>query len=446
MAYSTFTTPNINEPNPLFGTGSCTQRYFTFNNLLKQATADGLTTVFNPCNTSIPIGSGNRYVHRRPAIDWKQYENNARVPVFTGNTAATALIGTAASNVTGNPFPGNCSIGGFWYTGTLFPANFRNTYFHADYGAQWIKSFTIGFTDVVQKVQDFASGSGVGAIVCLNENPFDGSLVYVDIGTNSVKAIGYGGNQIPVVKMSSDVTYGPSVLNVNFTGNTSFDPDGGSLTYLWNFGDGVTSTVANPSHPFTATTAKKFVVTLTVRDNLNATATDSIIVSVNNTPPNVLITSPVNNSTYKVGPDSIYAFRATVTDAEHLPSQLKYEWQKILRHNNHEHPSQIDTARITSGAIARVGCTGETYYWLIRLKVTDAAGLSTTDSLSNVCFSHFCRYSYLISFRPAEFRLYVHYPFFPVSQNPVPAGRPVCRLWWKVLSDHNIIYWVSPLL
>jgi len=169
---------------------------------------------------------------------------------------------------------------------------------------------------------------------------------------------------------------------VNFTGSNSFDPDGGTITYLWNFGDATTSTLPNPSHSFTAPvgTPKKFTVTLTVKDNQNATSTDSIIISVNNTPPNVHITSPVNNSTYNVGPDSIYAFTATVTDAEHSSSQLKYEWQKILRHNNHEHPGPIDTARVTSASIARVGCNGETYYTLIRLKVTDAAGLSTTDS------------------------------------------------------------------
>src|SRR6185503_13079264 len=286
--YNTFTTANRDEPNPLFGTGGCTKQYFSFTDLIKQATADGSTTVYNPCNNSVPItgGNSNRFVHRRPVIDWKQYVDSSRVPIFNGNNAAFAQIGSAGSNVTGSPFPGNCSIGGTWYTGNLFPAEFRNTYMHCDYGAQWIRSFTIGFTDVVQKVQSVASD--VGAIVHLTENPFDGTLVYIDIATNSVKSIGYGGNQVPVVKMTSDVTYGPTALNVNFTGSNSFDPDGGTITYLWNFGDAGTSTLPNPSHSFTAPvgTPKKFTVTLTVKDNQNATTTDSIIISVNNTPPN----------------------------------------------------------------------------------------------------------------------------------------------------------------
>jgi PKD domain/Secretion system C-terminal sorting domain len=380
--YVSFLTQNRDEPNPLFGTGGCTQRYFTFNSLIKQATADGSTAIFNPCNSSVPITSSNnnRFVHRRPSIDWKHFEDSARVPLFNGNNATYAQIGTGLSNVTGTPFRGNCIIGGFWYTGSLFPSNFRNTYFAADYGEQWIKSMSIGFIDVVQKVQNFASG--VGAISCLTENPFDGKLFYVDIGTNSVKSIGYGGNQTPVVKITSDVTYGPSVLNVNFNGSNSFDPDGGSLTYLWNFGDAATSTLANPVHSFTAVvgTPRKFVVTLTVTDNQNAAATDSLIISVNNTPPVVHITSPVNNSTYNVGADSVYTLTANVTDAEQSPSQLKYEWQLILRHNNHEHPGAIDTTKNTSASITRVGCNGDSYYWFILLKVTDAAGLSATDS------------------------------------------------------------------
>ncbi|MEI9808186.1 MAG: LamG-like jellyroll fold domain-containing protein, partial [Bacteroidota bacterium] len=168
-AFSAFTTPNGDELNPLFGSGGCTQQYFTFNNLLRQVNGSGASTVNNPCNAATPIGSGNRYVHHRPAIDWKHFEDSSRVPTFNGNNPTFAQIGTAASGVTGSPFPGNSSIGGFWYTGNLFPAQYRNTYFHADYGAQWIKSFTIGFTDVVQKVQDFASG--FVAIVSLTENP-----------------------------------------------------------------------------------------------------------------------------------------------------------------------------------------------------------------------------------------------------------------------------------
>jgi hypothetical protein len=81
-----------------------------------------------------------------------------------------------------------------------------------------------------------------------------------------------------------------------------------------------------------------------------------------------------------VGGDVVYPCTATVTDQQHSGSQLKYEWQTILRHNNHEHPEAIDNNVSTSTTISRIGCNGDTYYWMVRLKVTDAAGLSATDS------------------------------------------------------------------
>jgi glucose/arabinose dehydrogenase len=382
-SYMNLTTTNQDEPNPLYGAG-CTRQYFRFKELLKQATADNITTIYNPCDASEPIGTGNRYFHRRPAIDWHHNQDLARVGIFNGNNADVATIGTPESNVVGSPFRGNCAVAGVWYTGDAFPANYKNTFFQADYGAQWIKRITIDYTDVVTRVDNF--GTNFSGIVCVTQNPLDGTLVTVQISSSTgVKRISYGGNQLPVVKMSSDKIYGPSPLTVNFTGNTSFDPDGTIASYAWNFGDPTsannTSTSANPSHTFTfPSDPKKYVVKLTVTDNQGASSTDSIIISVNNTPPVVNITSPVKNSTYMPGGDTTYALSATVTDTEHNPGQLKYEWQTFLRHNNHEHSEPIDTTRNTATTISRIGCNGDTYYWHVELTVTDAAGLSTIDS------------------------------------------------------------------
>ena len=384
--YMAMNTQNMDEPN-IFGT--CSGRtHFRFKDLLRQDNAAGNKSVFNPCNASQLIGTHNRYIHARPAIDWRHGQDIARVGKFNASGVATApTIGTAESSVVGTPFRGNCSAGGAWYTGAgnSFPAEYKNTFIAADYGGNWIRRFSMDFTDVVTRVDNFVTGAG--AVVCVTENPLDGSIVTVDIGGNTVRKITYGGNQPPVAKLTSNVIFGASPLSVNFTGNTSFDPSpGGSITsYSWNFGGGspATSTAANPSGVvFTEAsgTPRRFVVRLTVTDNGGATHTDSLIISVNNTPPVVNITSPVKNSTYTIGGDVVYPCTATVTDAQHSGSQLKYEWQTILRHNNHEHPEGIDNNVSTSTTISRIGCNGDTYYWMVRLKVTDAAGLSTTDS------------------------------------------------------------------
>ncbi len=60
---------------------------------------------------------------------------------------------------------------------------------------------------------------------------------------------------------------------VSFTSNGSSDPDGDPVTYLWDFGDGNTSTQADPTHTYTA--ADTYTVTLTVTDSHGAERQDT---------------------------------------------------------------------------------------------------------------------------------------------------------------------------
>ena len=58
---------------------------------------------------------------------------------------------------------------------------------------------------------------------------------------------------------------------MNFSSAGSADPEGGTLTYAWAFGDGTTSTAANPTKTYTADGS--YTATLTVRDPQGATGT-----------------------------------------------------------------------------------------------------------------------------------------------------------------------------
>ena len=51
---------------------------------------------------------------------------------------------------------------------------------------------------------------------------------------------------------------------VSFNGGGSFDPDGDSIDYYWDFGDGISSSLMNPSHQYTS--PGRFTVSLTVTD------------------------------------------------------------------------------------------------------------------------------------------------------------------------------------
>ncbi|HMT30694.1 MAG TPA: PKD domain-containing protein, partial [Bacteroidia bacterium] len=180
--------------------------------------------------------------------------------------------------------------------------------------------------------------------------------------------------------MSANTYYGAGPLTVNFTGNQSTDPENLPLTYFWKFGDGSTSTQANPTHMYNPGSSQpiSYYASLTVTDDIGQTNKDSVLISVNNTPPQVQITSFDNGDFYSMSGFTNLPLTANVTDAEHSPNQLHYEWRTILQHNAHTHIEEIDTNKSTTTVISPIGCeVSNVYYFRVNLKVTDAAGLST---------------------------------------------------------------------
>jgi cyanophycinase-like exopeptidase/PKD repeat protein len=75
-------------------------------------------------------------------------------------------------------------------------------------------------------------------------------------------------NQDPTAVINGPYT-GTVGQAVSFSSAGSNDPDGSITSYLWNFGDGSTSTQANPSHTYS--TDNTYTVSLTVTDNDGAT-------------------------------------------------------------------------------------------------------------------------------------------------------------------------------
>jgi len=67
----------------------------------------------------------------------------------------------------------------------------------------------------------------------------------------------------PLTNFTSDVQTGCTQLTVNFTNKTA-----GNNTYFWDFGDGSTSSAANPTHIFTARNTP-FTISLIARNLLN---------------------------------------------------------------------------------------------------------------------------------------------------------------------------------
>jgi RHS repeat-associated protein len=104
---------------------------------------------------------------------------------------------------------------------------------------------------------------------------------------------GYSGTvgvSVPVVQAPTSNPGGPYSAYVSkaivFNGSGSSDPDGYSLNYSWNFGDGTTGSGASPNHAYSS--AGTFTVSLTVDDGRSVTGRASTTATLTMPPPPVI--------------------------------------------------------------------------------------------------------------------------------------------------------------
>ena len=80
-------------------------------------------------------------------------------------------------------------------------------------------------------------------------------------------------NLPPISKITSDVTSLFVGENIQLSGDDSYDPEGGALDFLWNFGDNKTSSLKSPEYSWNS--PGEFTVSLTVEDGEGQTTTST---------------------------------------------------------------------------------------------------------------------------------------------------------------------------
>ncbi|HVE65284.1 MAG TPA: PQQ-dependent sugar dehydrogenase, partial [Thermoanaerobaculia bacterium] len=270
--------------------------------------------------------------------------------------------------------------GGAFVPNGLWSSDYDGDYLFADYVAG--KIFQIEGSGAGARTE-FATALGGSSAVHLLFGPrAAGQALYYTTyaGGGQVRRIYHTAvNGVPTAVVTADPVTGSSPLTVNFNGNGSSDPDNDALTWLWDFGDGQTSTTTGPltSHTYAS---GSFTASLRVRDARGATsAADTVAISSGNTAPIPTIQSPAAGATFAVGQIITLTGSATDTQDGDLPSSALH-WTVLRHHDTHTHPWFSGTGNnLTFAAPAPedLSATNNSYIE-VRLTVTDSGGASAT--------------------------------------------------------------------
>ncbi|MFJ8276899.1 PQQ-dependent sugar dehydrogenase [Streptomyces griseoviridis] len=232
-----------------------------------------------------------------------------------------------------------------------FPEAYDGDFFAGEFGRRWIKRIV---SDADGTVQSINPVPWTGTQVMDMAFGPDGALYVLDYGT-----AWFGGDDnsglyrienatdghSPVAQAAADRTSGQAPLKVRFSSAGTTDQDGDTLTHHWDFGDGATSTAADPTHTYRQNGT--YTATLTAEDPTGRTGSASVRVVVGNTAPTVTLQLPKEGQLFSFG-DAI-PFKVKVTDPEDRRTIdcAKVKVSFVLGHDTHGHP-------ITSAT----GCTG----------------------------------------------------------------------------------------
>ncbi len=277
----------------------------------------------------------------------------------------------------------------FHMTGT-YPSQYQGALFFADYSRDCIYIMYAGAGGVPDPETRTAFGVDADNPVMLEIGP-GGDLFYADYDNGRIRRIQYSAsNQPPTAAIQANPTYGDPPLFVQFDGSGSSDPDpGATLFYNWDLdGDGQydDSTIVDPVYTYPDSgSSYQVTVGLELTDDDGGFDTESIVITVGNTPPVASLSTPLSSLTWKV--NDVISFSGSANDVQDgITPPSSMQWDVILHHcpggtpDCHSHLIQsligVDQGTFTA-------TDHEWYSYLeFRLTVTDSGGLTDQESVS----------------------------------------------------------------
>ena len=271
-------------------------------------------------------------------------------------------------------------VGGEVYRGSSFPL--AGYYVYADYPTDtfsWLQLGSDGRTAVSNGV---LTTTKVRTPVWLGVGP-DGAIYWLSLGwdgTGQLRRLSYTGEtgRPPVITTAAAApTTGTAPLAVRFTGSAT-DPDGTSVTYAWDFGDGTSSSAANPTHTYAR--SGTYRARLQVSSGGTTVSSNLITVTVG-AKPTATISGPPDSTEFTAGQTFTISGSGHDPDTGPLAGSA-LSWDVRFLHNEHSHPAANGTGPSITLTVPRTGhdFAGETGY-RVTLTATDPDGLTAPTSI-----------------------------------------------------------------
>lgn len=244
---------------------------------------------------------------------------------------------------------------------TKLPRHWDGKAFMGEFSQDYIAAFTMDWESFeVTAIEDFLPNSALSTLgQPIHDNPMDmeigpdGSMYVLEYGDGFFREnpdaglyrIDFAaGNKSPQAQFTATPTSSSTApLTVEFDASASNDPEGGALTYEWDFdGDGefdATGVTAS----FTYNELGSYTARLRVTDPEGSFSLTSRAISVGNQAPEVRIEVPGNGAFFDWG--ETVPFRISTNDAEDGTTTecSRVSWTYGLGHDEHAHPEQSGT-------------------------------------------------------------------------------------------------------
>ena len=215
---------------------------------------------------------------------------------------------------------------------------------------------------------NLAQGTYIFKLTVTDNSNFTGS----DSVTITVNALA---NQQPVANAGANQTISLPASSATLDGSASSDPDGTISTYTWSKISGPSQgTITSGSSASTTVTnlaAGTYIFKLTVKDNGNATATDSVTVTVNSAVNKAPVANAGSNQSVTLPANSVTLNGSGSSDPD--GSISSYTWSKVSG------PAQGTISNSTAASTAATNLAQGTYTF--KLTVKDNSNATASDSV-----------------------------------------------------------------